>query len=107
MTPIALSLPDELIDAIAERVASRVSTAAPAPIALSVDATAALLGLSPRTVDALIAAGDLPSFKVGARRLVRRDAAEEWARRKEAAERPPAGRDDLLRAIERNRRRTA
>lgn len=40
------------------------------PVLISVSDAASLLSLSPRTVKALIAAGTLPSRKIGGRRLV-------------------------------------
>jgi excisionase family DNA binding protein len=47
-------------------------------LALSPRQAAALLGLSERFVAKLIASGDLPSARIGARRLIRRADLETW-----------------------------
>lgn len=42
------------------------------------------LGISRRTLDRIIAAGELPSLKIGRRRLVRQEALLTWLSSKEA-----------------------
>ncbi len=46
--------------------------------AVSIQAVAEQLAISSRTVARLIATGDLPSFKIGRRRLVRIEALRAW-----------------------------
>ncbi|WP_411890280.1 helix-turn-helix domain-containing protein [Yoonia sp. SDW83-1] len=55
-----------------------------APIAVSPDETARLAGLGRTALYATLAKGDLPSTKIGTRRLVRVDAIREWLARHEA-----------------------
>jgi excisionase family DNA binding protein len=52
-------------------------------ITLSPKQAAELLGLSKPTLQHLIDSGELPSFQVGARRLITRDALEEMVRSRE------------------------
>ena len=49
-----------------------------APIAVAPDEAARLAGIGRTTLYAALARGDLPSIKIGARRLVRVDAIREW-----------------------------
>ena len=49
-----------------------------APIAVSPDEAARLAGIGRTTLYAALAKGDLPSIKIGTRRLVRVDAIREW-----------------------------
>jgi excisionase family DNA binding protein len=62
------------------RIRRRVVAIQPLPnrMALSVNETAWELNCSPNTVWSLIGNGDLPSFKVGRRRLVSRSALQEF-----------------------------
>lgn len=55
-----------------------------APIAVSPDEAARLAGIGRTTLYAALAKGDLPSIKIGTRRLVRVDAIREWLTRHEA-----------------------
>ena len=55
-----------------------------APIAVSPDEAARLAGIGRTTLYAALAQGDLPSIKIGTRRLVRVDAIREWLTRHEA-----------------------
>ena len=55
-----------------------------APIAVSPDEAARLAGIGRTTLYAALAKGDLPSIKIGTRRLVRVDAIREWLARHEA-----------------------
>lgn len=55
-----------------------------APIAVSPDEAARLAGIGRTTLYAALAKGDLPSIKIGTRRLVRVDAIHEWLARNEA-----------------------
>ena len=54
-----------------------------APIAVSPDEAARLAGIGRTTLYAALAKGDLPSIKIGTRRLVRVDAISEWLARYE------------------------
>lgn len=49
-----------------------------APIAVGPDEAARLAGVGRTTLYAALAKGDLPSIKIGTRRLVRVDAIREW-----------------------------
>ena len=64
------------LDAVAERLAARVAELVEAartpPPLLSLDATAARLNVSPRTVESLVADGEIPVIRIGAGRGVRR-----------------------------------
>ncbi|WP_415402878.1 helix-turn-helix domain-containing protein [Tateyamaria sp. SN3-11] len=53
------------------------------PIAVSPDEAARLAGIGRTTLYAALAKGDLPSIKIGTRRLVRVDAIREWLARNE------------------------
>ncbi len=55
-----------------------------APIAVSPDEAARLAGIGRTTLYAALAKGDLPSIKIGTRRLVRVDAIREWLAKHEA-----------------------
>ena len=55
------------------------------PITLRTKQTAAVLGLSERTVKDLAAAGTLPSFKLGTARLFNRAELQRWADAQQAA----------------------
>jgi excisionase family DNA binding protein len=55
------------------------------PIAVRVEEAARRLSIGRSAVFALIAAGDLPSFKVGRSRLVPVEALEEYVRRQTGA----------------------
>ena len=55
-----------------------------APIAVSPDEAARLAGIGRTTLYAALAKGDLPSIKIGTRRLVRVDAIREWLTKHEA-----------------------
>ena len=55
-----------------------------APIAVSPDEAARLAGIGRTTLYAALAKGDLPSIKIGTRRLVRVNAIREWLERHEA-----------------------
>lgn len=55
-----------------------------APIAVSPDEAARLAGIGRTTLYAALAKGDLPSIKIGTRRLVRVEAIREWLARHEA-----------------------
>lgn len=48
------------------------------PIAVSPDEAARLAGIGRTTLYAALAKGDLPSIKIGTRRLIRVDAIREW-----------------------------
>lgn len=50
-----------------------------APVAMGMREAALVLGLSPRTLETMAAAGSVPSFRVGRRRLFPRLALEAWA----------------------------
>lgn len=52
-------------------------------VTLSPEQAANLLGISKKTLQPLIDSGELPSFLVGTRRLIRRSALEKLVRRKE------------------------
>ena len=54
-----------------------------APIAVSPDEAARLAGIGRTTLYAALAKGDLPSIKIGTRRLIRVDAIREWLVRNE------------------------
>lgn len=47
-------------------------------LVLTVAETAEALALSPRTIARMLARHDLPSIKIGRRRLIRRDALRTW-----------------------------
>lgn len=49
------------------------------PYALNKEQAAAYLSVSPRTIESMIADGRLPSFRLGARRLIRRVDLETYA----------------------------
>jgi excisionase family DNA binding protein len=79
-----LTLTEQELDALAERVAARVGAARPpgaldhnavvkVPMLLSVAATAKVLGVSPDTVRRRIAEGALPALREGDRVVVRAD----------------------------------
>lgn len=51
-------------------------------IAMDAKTMARVLCISERTARALIAAEEVPSFKLGSRRLVLREDIEQWAREK-------------------------
>ena len=53
------------------------------PIAVSPDEAARLAGIGRTTLYAALAKGDLPSIKIGTRRLIRVDAIREWLARNE------------------------
>lgn len=55
-----------------------------APIAVSPDEAARLAGIGRTTLYAALAKGDLPSIKIGTRRLIRVEALREWLARHEA-----------------------
>ena len=55
-----------------------------APIAVSPDEAARLAGIGRTTLYAALAKGDLPSIKIGTRRLVQVEAIREWLARHEA-----------------------
>ena len=66
--------------------------ATPLPVAVSMDQAAALLGgVAQSTLDEYIHSGQLPTFRVGRRRLVRLDALNEFALAQESAESLVAG----------------
>lgn len=82
---LALTLPPELVEAIAERAAElvleRVGGGEPASPWLSVDAAAAYLGCSQRHLERAIARGVLHSSTIGRRRLIHRGDLDDYARR--------------------------
>ena len=53
------------------------------PIAVSPDEAARLAGIGRTTLFAALAKGDLPSIKIGTRRLIRVDAIRDWLLRNE------------------------
>ncbi|NJL32379.1 MAG: helix-turn-helix domain-containing protein [Phycisphaerales bacterium] len=53
-------------------------------LALSVHDAAAALGVSGRTIEKMVARGELPSFRVGDRRLFSVDSLRAWVREKSA-----------------------
>lgn len=53
------------------------------PIAVSPDEAARLAGIGRTTLYAALAKGDLPSIKIGTRRLIRVDAIRDWLGRNE------------------------
>lgn len=53
------------------------------PIAVSPDEAARLSGIGRTTLFAALAKGDLPSIKIGTRRLIRVDAIRDWLLRNE------------------------
>lgn len=53
------------------------------PIAVSPDEAARLAGIGRTTLYAALAKGDLPSIKIGTRRLIMVDAIKDWLRRNE------------------------
>ncbi len=53
------------------------------PIAVSPDEAARLAGIGRTTLYAALAKGDLPSIKIGTRRLIRVDAIRDWLARNE------------------------
>ncbi|MEL6933838.1 MAG: helix-turn-helix domain-containing protein [Pseudomonadota bacterium] len=53
------------------------------PIAVAPDEAARLAGVGRTTLYAALAKGDLPSIKIGTRRLIRVDAIREWLARNE------------------------
>lgn len=53
------------------------------PIAVSPDEAARLAGIGRTSLYAALAKGDLPSIKIGTRRLIRVDAIREWLSRYE------------------------
>ena len=56
-----------------------------APLCLSVREAASALRISPRTVNRLVSCGELPSLKIGQRRLVARDALERFVAARQSA----------------------
>ena len=54
-------------------------------LVLTVSETAEALALSARTVNRMLARHELPSIKIGRRRLIRRDALRTWLDSREAA----------------------
>lgn len=54
-----------------------------APFAVSPDEAARLAGIGRTTLYAALAKGDLPSIKIGTRRLIRVDAIRDWLARNE------------------------
>lgn len=54
------------------------------PIAVSPDEAARIAGIGRTTLYAALAKGDLPSIKIGTRRLIRVDAIRDWLARNEA-----------------------
>lgn len=50
----------------------------PQPLAVDVRGAAQMIGLSPRSIQALIKAGELPSFTVGRRRLLPVEGLRRW-----------------------------
>ncbi len=52
----------------------------PLRLNLSVDETAAALKVSPRTVRSFLARGELPSMRIGRRRLIPWRALQKWVR---------------------------
>lgn len=65
-------------------------TATTEKILVSIKEAAELLSVCPRTILNLIAAKQLPSRKAGRRRLVPRNALEQFARRDHSTRRSPA-----------------
>lgn len=55
-----------------------------APIAVSPDEAARLVGIGRTSLYAALAKGDLPSIKIGTWRLIRVDAIREWLTQNEA-----------------------
>ena len=55
------------------------------PIAVSPDEAARLAGVGRTTLYAALAKGDLPSIKIGTRRLIRVDAIRDWLVRNETS----------------------
>jgi excisionase family DNA binding protein len=58
----------------------------PPPLLLSADRTARMLGISPRTVWTLCAAGEIPSVRLGKRRLFRISTIDAWLAARERAQ---------------------
>lgn len=56
------------------------------PIAVSPDEAARLAGVGRTTLYASLAKGDLPSIKIGTRRLIRVDAIRDWLARNETGQ---------------------
>lgn len=54
------------------------------PIAVSPDEAARIAGIGRTTLYAALAKGDLPSIKIGTRRLIRVDAIRDWLAQNEA-----------------------
>lgn len=50
----------------------------PQPLAVDVRGAARMIGLSPRSIQALIKTGELPSFTVGRRRLLAVESLRRW-----------------------------
>lgn len=53
----------------------------PLPLSVSPDEAARLVGIGRTTLYAALANGDLPSIKIGTRRLIRVDAIRDWLAR--------------------------
>lgn len=67
----------DVIEAIREQVIEPGDTEA-----FSISEVARRTSTSPRTIESVIASGELRSFKVGRRRLVRRTSLERWLKEK-------------------------
>lgn len=61
-------------------------------LALSARDAAAALGISERLLWSLSVSGQIPSFRIGRRRLYRRDSLESWLQEQEAKEQRAPGR---------------
>ncbi len=83
MPGLELSIPEETLEVLAQRVAARLADASTGadtgPPAYTVATLAAALELSEKTVRGAIARGELPAVKRGGRYLIARHAVEVWA----------------------------
>lgn len=66
--------------------ADRPLVAIPPPVAVSMEQGAALLGVAPNTLEEFARSGQLRTFRMGRRRLVRVEALKEFARQAEERE---------------------
>lgn len=74
---VKLDFPDDLVEAIAERVAERIGTAAPSPL-LTVEEAAEVLRCRPKRIYDLTSQRRLEFVKDGSRTLIRRSAIDDY-----------------------------
>lgn len=74
------------VAALASQVTELVERPASAPLSVSIDEAARLIGVGRSTMFALLDSGEIRSVKVGARRLVPRRALEEFLSEREVPE---------------------